>query len=68
MFPAIFCISIGLLLGDFLHHWYFNWSYSWDTWTLLFLNFIVLAIAWINAADDDLMCFDRRNTKISRTR
>ena len=59
MFPAIFCIFLGTLIGDIAHHWYFDWAYAWDTWIILFLNFITLGIAWLKADDDELMSFDK---------
>lgn len=55
MFPALFSISLGLLLGDLAHHWIYNWAYWWDTWIILGVAGIVLFFAWWNADDDSLM-------------
>lgn len=55
MFPALFSISLGLLIGDLVHHWVYNWAYWWDTWIILGIAGLVLFFAWWNADDDSLM-------------
>lgn len=55
MYPALFSITIGLLLGDLAHHWIYNWAFGWDTWIIMSIAGVVLFFAWWNADDDSLM-------------
>ena len=55
MFPALISIAVGLLTGNLVHHWVFNWSYGFDTWILLSITSVLLGCAWWCADEDSLV-------------